>query len=253
MFKQINILIGYGYIGKFIKKNFLINRVYNSKNINQLQNQKKKINKIFISAPSSIKFNANKYPKKDYSNVYKLINILKKINCKHVICISSTDTYSNKNSFENSKIIKSQLNAYGLHRLYLSEFVKKKFSKYTILKLPSLFGYNEKKGFLHDLLTQKKIKYYNSRTFLQWYYVPNLKKDLNKIIKNSKKKSVEVNLVSEPISCEEINKKLNFNKKFLNKIEPVKYNIKTLLYKKKFFYEKKEILKLMKIYLNTKT
>jgi hypothetical protein len=46
---------------------------------------------------------------------------------------------------------------------------------------------------------------------LQWYYLPNLFKDIKNLNKIYSGASKVVNLVSEPISCSDINKKLKFN------------------------------------------
>jgi hypothetical protein len=240
-----DIVIGEGYIGRFIKKKFNIKKSYNSKNFTIIQN--KKFNYIYLAAPSSIRHLANRYPKKDKKNIIRLINILKKVKCKKIICLSTIDTYSNLNSFELSRIKKKSLSNYGLHRLILTEFIKKKFKNYLIIKLPSLFGAKSKKGFFKDLFKYKEIKHYNSSTRLQWYYLPNLFKDIKNLNKISSGTPKVVNLISEPISCSEINKKLKFNKIFLDKVGVIKYNIKTKLKINKYFYSKKRILKYMKI------
>ena len=77
--------------------------------------------------------------------------------------------------------------------------------------------------------------------------MPNLFKDIKNLNKISSGTPKVVNLISEPISCSEINKKLKFNKIFLDKVGVIKYNIKTKLKINKYFYSKKRILKYMKI------
>jgi hypothetical protein len=76
--------------------------------------------------------------------------------------------------------------------------------------------------------------------------LPNLFKDIKNLNKIYSDVPKVVNLISEPISCSEINKKLKFNKIFLDKVGLIKYNIKTKLKKNKYFYSKKRILKYMK-------
>ena len=57
-------IIGHtGYIGKFIKENRAdIKNFYNSQNINKIRNNLFDI--VYLTAPSSLKFYANKFPKK---------------------------------------------------------------------------------------------------------------------------------------------------------------------------------------------
>lgn len=243
--KLNNIIIGKGYIGSYLKKNFKVSQVYNSKNINNIKN--KKFNTIYLAAPSSKKYLANKFKKKDFDNIKILVNILRKVECKKIICISTIDTFTDMNSKENSKIKHKLINNYGFNRNYLNDFIKKKYSNYLIIKLPSLFGNNEKKGFFYDLNKFDIIKHYNINSTLQWYYTPFLKKD---IIEITKRKIKEINLLSEPISCSNINNFLNLNRKFSNKYPKINYNIQSIhnYRNKKYSYKKKEILKLMKNY-----
>ena len=82
---------------------------------------------------------------------------------------------------------------------------------------------------------------------MQWYYLPSLFKDIKNLNKIYPSSSKVVNLVSEPISCSDISKKLKLKKIFLDKVGVIKYNIKTKLKKNKYFYLKKRILNYMKI------
>ena len=238
-------IIGTGYIGSYLKKKTNIKKIYNSKNIQTIRNSH--FNNLYIAAPSSKKFLSNKNPKKDKKNIEILINYLKTIECKKVICISTVDVYSQKTSSEKSLIFKKKLNPYGLNRLNFNRFIKKKFKNHLIVKLPSLFGYKEKKGFFYDLINSKEVEHYNKKSELQWYYTPNLFDDIKKL----KKKNIrDINLISEPISCENIAKSLNIYKKFGKNNPIIKYKIYSIhnFKKKKYLYSKEDIIKLMKSY-----
>jgi len=236
-------IIGHtGYIGKFIKENKRdIKYFYNSKNINKITN--KLFDIVYLTAPSSLKFYANKFPKKDKKNIISLINFLKNIKCNKIIYFSSTD-------INNAKINKN--NFYGLNRLKIEKFIKKNFKKYLIIRLPSLFGGNLKKNFFYDILNNKPLKFYNSKTKLQWYFLENIFKDIEYLEKSNIK---VVNLVSEPISCLEITKYLKINNMSFDDNLPVyNYNYKYLSkkIKIKYFYTKQQILRKMKlIYYNS--
>jgi len=238
-----NAIIGHnGYIGSFLKKKLKINYLYNSKNIKKIKN--KVFDTVYLTAPSSLKYHANKFHTKDKKNILKLINILKTLKCNKIIHFSSTDTICAK---------KDKKNYYGINRLIIESFIKKKFKNYSIIRLPSLFGGNLKKNFFYDLINQKSLKFYNSQTKLQWYYLEDLIKDINFI---NKKKIKISNLVSKQISCISIAKYLNHkNLNFNNNLKIYKYNIQNNnnSVNKKYFYSKLEILKKMKkIYKKTK-
>ena len=236
--RKKNAIIGHtGYIGNFIKKKSKkISHLYNSKNIQKIKN--KFFDIVYLAAPSSLKYYANKFPKKDKDNIIKLIQKLKYLQCNKIIYFSSTDILYAK---------KSKKNFYGINRLKIENFIKKNFKNYLIIRLPSLFGGKLKKNFYYDILKKKSLKYYNSKTELQWYYLENILKDIKHL---NKKKYKIVNLISEPISCGEIAEYLKIKNLTFNKYQTIhKYNIKNnnRPNKKKYFYTKKQILKKMKI------
>ena len=247
--KLNNIIIGKGYLGKYFKKNLKIKNTYNSKNIKQISN--KKFNTVYLVAPSSSKFQANAQKTKDSQNLKSLISILMTIKCRKIICISTVDVFNDKNSNEKSKIERHKLSPYGFNRLKLINFIKKKFKNYLIIKLPSLFGSDEKKGFFFDLINSNNIKFYNKKTKLQWYYTPKLLEDIQKI---SKLNINDINLLSEPISCGQLSKNLYLKKSFNNSTKILSYNIKSIhnYRNKRYSYKKNEIISYMKNYLKIK-
>ena len=210
-------IIGFnGYIGSYLTKKIKFKFKYNSKNISLLK--KKKFNEAYIAAPHSLKYWAIKNPTKDTNIVDNFIENLKNLKTKKIIYFSSTDIYTNKHNVnENSKIIKKNLNIYGYNRLRIEKYIIKNFKNYLIIRLPALFGWNLKKNFFYDLLNSKKFKFYNKNTFLQWYCIEWLDKDL-KVIK--KKKINLINLVSEPVSLNEITNYLGYESSF-SKTKPI--------------------------------
>ena len=159
-------LVGYsGYIGSFLikKKNFSLK--YNSKNIRSIKN--KEINDLYLAAPSALKHFANSHPNKDKQNIKNLIKYLKKTNCKKIIYFSTIDVCDKKKT-----------NYYGTNRKYLENFIKKNFKDHLIIRLPGLFGWNLKKNFFYDILKNNSLKFHNSKTKLQWYFIENILKDI---------------------------------------------------------------------------
>jgi hypothetical protein len=237
----MNGLIGYnGFVGATILKNFSIQKKFNTKNIIKIH--KYNFNTLFCAAPSSLKFYANKYPRRDRDNIIKLINFLKRAKCKKFIHISTIDIYNKKTSSnEDTQIVEKKLYGYGKNRRTLEKFIINKFEDHHILRLPNLIGDNLKKNVVYDIINNKNI-FINSNNIQQWYNLKNLKKDL-KIILNNKIKCI--NLVSEPFPI-----KLIFNKNILNKKQnsypKLNYNIKSkhsyLFGNKDYIYSKKKIL-----------
>ncbi len=248
-FKLKDAIIGKGYLGGFLKKKTNIKNIYNSKNIRNIEN--KFFNNLYIAAPGSKKFIANKNGSRDKKNILKIIKSLKKVKCNYIICLSTIDIYNKRNSSENTKIKNNPRNNYGSNRLMLINFIKKNFKDHLIIKLPSLFGFNHKKGYFYDLCNKNKIEFYNQKSELQWYYTPDLIKDIKKL---KLLKIKDINLVSEPISCNEVSKTLKINKLFINQNPIIKYKVCSVrkYMNGKFPISKNDILKKMQKYLRVK-
>lgn len=225
-----NCIIGYsGFVGnKISKKNYL---KINSKNIYKLKN--KSFNVIYCAAPTGKKFLVNKNPIKDFKNVAKLIDILKTVECKKFILISTIDIYQNKTNNINENYIpfKRISKSYGGNRFYLEQFIKKKFENYHIIRLPNLFGKGLEKNFIFDLIFREKI-FLNKKSIVQLFNLDKINTYIDKIVK---KKIKCINLVSPPIKVLELSKLVENNSKVFSG-SYYKYNITTIHNKK---FEKK--------------
>jgi hypothetical protein len=117
-----------------------------------------------------------------------------------------------------------------------------------------LFGSGLKKNALYDIIAEKKIMA-NKKSFFQWYNLNNLAKDV-KILKKHKIKTI--NLVSEPISMNDITKSLKINQADFAGGKVLKYDFYTKFYyhfsKKKNYISSKKIItkEIKKFYINKK-
>lgn len=241
-------LIGYsGFVGSNLKKKIKFQKLYNSSNIHKIKDHF--FEEVYCAAPHGIKFLSNKYPKKDKKIILKLISDLKNVRCKKFIHFSTVDVYPYLPGLnEDFNIFKSKTNHYGENRKLIEKFVVNHFRDHLIVRLPALFGQGLKKNALFDLIINKKVMT-NKKSIFQWYNLNNLARDVSMLKKNCIK---NINLVSEPISMNDIVKclrikRVNFGKGLL------KYNFYTkfsYLFKKKKYYisYKKEILKEIKIF-----
>ena len=193
---KIKALIGYtGFIGSNLKKLYKTKYNYNTKNISKIKN--KSFDLLFCAGTSSKRWLANKYPKKDLDNIKKLTNILQSFKTEKFILISSIEVYGLKNNRnENGKVNKKYNSSYGKNRLFLENFIKKKFKNYLIIRLPIVYGKNFCKNAIYDLMFQNEVEKLNANDLVQIYNVKNLKKDIDFCIKNEIK---ELNMATEPI------------------------------------------------------
>ena len=88
-----NALIGYtGFVGGNILKQHSFEHLYNSKNIEEIQN--KNFELIVCAAAPGTKWLANKEPENDMATIERLITNLKTVTAKKFVLISSIDVYS---------------------------------------------------------------------------------------------------------------------------------------------------------------
>jgi nucleoside-diphosphate-sugar epimerase len=245
-------LIGYtGFVGKTLLRQLEFNELYRSSNISEMKNRSYDI--VVCAGAPAVKWLANKEPDKDSSNIDSLIEVLKTIDAKKIILISTVDVFKNPYCVsENSKLEKNDLHPYGLNRRKLEEFVEENFNDYLIVRLPGLVGPGLKKNIIYDFLNDNNIAAIDSRSIFQFYPMVNLWRDIEIAIENSLN---IVHLTSEPISTAEIADKVFGIKDFKNEVLniPPKYDFQTNysdLYegKSNYQYSKKEVLLSIRAY-----
>lgn len=170
-------LVGYtGFVGSNLVKKFKFTNLYNSKNIEEAFGTQPDL--LVYSGVRAEKFLANKEPEKDFMLIQDAFNNINKINAKKLVLISTIDVYKNPyNVDEKTEIETENLQAYGLNRYHLEQWVKEEFDT-TIIRLPGLFGINIKKNFIYDLIyfipsMLKEDKYHElckKDSFIKDYY-----------------------------------------------------------------------------------
>lgn len=249
----IKALIGYtGFVGSNLMDQTEFDCLYNSNNINNLEN--KHFDLVVCAAPSAEKWKANKEPQKDLKNINNFISNLKKIKTQFFIQISTVDVYKNTaNVNENTPMELEGLHPYGKNRLLLEEFVKINFDNYLIIRLPALFGHGIKKNFVYDMINNNCLDLTDKDSEFQFYYLDHLWNDITIAIKNA---VMIFNITSEPISAHDLAIKC-FKIDFQNKTmkPPVKYDIRSkydYLFNGEngYMYNKDEVFKDMMIFLS---
>lgn len=145
-------LVGYtGFVGSNLSESFKFDNLYNSKNIEEAFGTNPDL--LIYAGIRAEKFLANKFPQKDMEVIENAKNIIKKINPKKIVLISTIDVYKNPVNVDEDTIIDTDgLQPYGLNRFYLEEWVQENFVNHLIVRLPGLYGENIKKNFIFDLI-----------------------------------------------------------------------------------------------------
>ena len=182
-------LIGHtGFVGSNLSNQTTFDKFYNSKNIESIAGEKFKL--IVCAGVSSVKWKANKDPKRDFTQIQRLINNIEKTRFEKIILISTIAVYDTPAD-----------NAYGQNRLYLETYLKNKYENVFIVRLPSLFGTGLKKNAIYDLLHKKTEFLPHQESTFQYYCLDNLWNDVD-IMQREKINSL--NICSEPILFEEV-------------------------------------------------
>jgi nucleoside-diphosphate-sugar epimerase len=219
-------LIGYtGFVGGNLLEQTTFNRLYNSKNIDKIKNEKFKL--LICAGASAVKWKANKFPEEDLASIQNLIDHLKEVECEEFVLISTVDVYKEPIDVnESTNIDAESLAPYGKHRFLLEQFAMQNFPKVTIVRLPGLFGTGLKKNIIYDFIHDNCIDLIHSEHVFQFYNLGRLYQDLEIVLKND---ITLMNFATEPVSVKDV-AKYAFNKDFTQKTDnnPVFYDLKTL-------------------------
>ena len=144
-------LIGYScFVGGNLDSQYEFSDKYNSKNISDIVG--KTYDFCVCAGVKAQKWVANQNPEKDWNEIQSLINLLEKAKIHRFVLISTVDVYPHPIDVNEDSIInQADLQAYGLNRLKLEEWVKTHYDDHLIIRLPGLFGQNIKKNFINDI------------------------------------------------------------------------------------------------------
>jgi len=220
-----NALIGYsGFVGSTLRRQAHFSKLYRSSNIGEVGTEPSDL-AVCCAAPAK-KWIANQQPEQDKAIISQLIQHLDKVECQTFVLISTVDVFNTPvNVDESSSIDVSVLQPYGLHRYELEEFVRRRFERSLIVRLPGLVGPGLKKNIVFDFHNENQVEKIDSRAVFQFYPMVNLWFDIQKAL------STELSLLhltSAPISVELVAGE-GFGRTFSNPIatQPARYDFQT--------------------------
>lgn len=145
-------LVGYtGFVGSNIYAKGQIDKVYNSKNIEEAYGLEPDL--LIYSGLRAEKYLANSAPEKDMELIEQAKENIAKIAPKKLVLISTVDVWKEPNGkTEKDEVDCEDLHAYGLNRYHLECWVREQYPEALIIRLPGLFGINIKKNFIYDYI-----------------------------------------------------------------------------------------------------
>lgn len=145
-------LVGYtGFVGSNIYENGHIDAAYHSTDITEAFGTKPDL--LIYAGLRAEKYLANTAPEKDMETIINAENNIEQISPKKLVLISTIDVFKNPNGKDESSPVDTDgLQAYGLNRYRLEQWVREHYSDALIIRLPGLFGKNIKKNFIYDCI-----------------------------------------------------------------------------------------------------
>jgi nucleoside-diphosphate-sugar epimerase len=205
-------LIGYtGFVGGSLLRQTQFDDLYNSANSQAMRGRTYDL-MICAGAPAA-KWIVNREPEKDRSNLEGLMENLRQVTAGRFLLISTVDVYRMPPPvYEDSPIDPGLLDAYGRHRFYLEEFVRRQFERAFIVRLPGLFGEGLKKNFIYDLLHSNALDWTHKDSLFQFYDMERLWQDLEKVLDAN---LPLVNFATEPVRAADV-ARISFDMTFDN-------------------------------------
>ena len=137
---------------------------------------------VVCAGAPAVKWKANQEPEADAANLGRLQRHLDTITADHFILVSTIDVYPNPQDVDETTAIDPAAgSAYGRHRFALEEYVRARFPRHNIVRLPALFGQGLKKNVIYDALNDHMVDAISPDAVFQWYPLSRLWHDLEAI------------------------------------------------------------------------
>lgn len=192
-------LIGTGFVGGNLLRQTEFDLTFNSKNIEDVAGDFAFI--ACAGAPAE-KWKANQDPQGDRQSLDRLMTALKRATAGLFVLISTVDVYPMPVEVdEDSPIDPRKATPYGRHRKLLEDFVRDRFPRHLIVRLPALFGPGLKKNVVYDLIHDNMVYKIDPSAVFQFYDISRLWSDLQTALRIQ---APVLNFATEPMSVDEI-------------------------------------------------
>lgn len=194
-------LIGHtGFVGSTLAREGGYDHLFNSKNIDSIRGRR--FDRVVCAGVSAVKWQANKDPDADWAGIQRLLEPLEDVEAEVFTLISTVDVYpSPVGVTERDELDRTAGQPYGRHRLAVEDWVRSRFPRVHVIRLPGLFGAGLKKNIIFDMLTDNNLEVINPDSTFQWYDLGRLPEDVARL----EAQDLELlNMAVEPVSTEAI-------------------------------------------------
>ncbi len=193
-------LIGHtGFVGGNLARQRAFDRRYRSSDIGAIAGSHHDL--VVCAGISAVKWKANQDPAADAAAIEPLRRALESVTADRFVLISTVDVYPEVTGVHEGVDCHRPNHAYGSNRLAFEDFVRERFHRHHVLRLPGLYGPGLKKNVLYDLLHDHRCAHIDGGARFQWYDVGDLWADVQRVIAAD---LPLVNLVPEPVATDAI-------------------------------------------------
>jgi dTDP-4-dehydrorhamnose reductase len=220
-------LIGHtGFVGSNLHGQGDFSSTFNSLNIEEMRGRH--FDAIWCAGVRAVKWWANQHPEEDWSGIVDLLGVLATVTCERFVLISTVDVFQDPNGkTEADTPTREGLHPYGLHRLAVEEFVRERFDRSTIVRLPGLFGPGLKKNIIYDFLHDNQTQKIHADAQFQFYDLKSVHADCATAVSSG---LGLVHFAVEPVSVPDV-ANVAFGFDFENRppgTKPARYDFQTL-------------------------
>lgn len=209
-------LIGHtGFVGGNLLRQGRYDALYNSTNVDQIADRHFEL--VVSAGCKAAKWLANKEPEADRAGVASLMRALERVQAERFVLISTIDVLPRPIEVDES-LVPSLAGAepYGRHRLELEHFVRARFPKALIVRLPALFGAGLKKNVVYDFLHDNRLDLVHQDGVFQFYDLASIGADVERCLAAGLEL---VHFATEPVTTREI-ARAGFGREFENTLPP---------------------------------
>lgn len=187
-----------GFVGGNLLRQTVFDSHYRSADIDSIRGQS--FSSLVCAGVYAAKWKANQDPAADRAAIERLMAPLREVAADRFVLLSTVDVYESPIGVDESAPADAR-HAYGQHRALLEEFVRGRFPKSTIVRLPGLFGSGLKKNVIYDLLHDNQVEKINPEGVFQYYDLGHLWAD----VQRAQQQGIAVlNVATEPVATREL-------------------------------------------------
>jgi hypothetical protein len=212
-----------GFVGQTLLGQRGFEAAYRSSDIAEIEGRR--FERIVCAGVSAVKWWANANPAADLAAIERLMRHLDRAAADRFVLISTVDVYAAPAGVDEDEAVPAAgLHPYGLHRAMLEDWVRRRFPRHHIVRLPALFGPGLKKNALYDLLHDNLLEKIDPGSRFQWYPLERLADDIEAI----EVAGLDVvNLATEPVGMAEIAARFFPGKRLGGASQPAFYDMRT--------------------------